>query len=167
MLDAPTLLTDAHNLDHFNSGEPVLDDWLQRRALSNLESGASRTYVICPKAKQNVIGFFSFSMGQILASEVAGSMRRNMPNKIPAVVLGRLAIDLTWQGKGVGRALLTEVMRRSLRASEEVSARLVIVHAISSDAENFYKHHGFTRLPTEAPMLAIDLLKYRTLAKQV
>jgi GNAT superfamily N-acetyltransferase len=167
MLDTPTLLTDAHNLDHFNSGEPVLDEWLRVRALSNLESGASRTYVICPKATKNVVGFFSLSMGQILASEVIGSMRRNMPNKIPAVVLGRLAIDLAWQGKGVGRALLAEVMRRSLRASEEVSARLVIVHAISPAAENFYKHHGFTRLPVEAPMLAIDLLKYKALAKQV
>jgi GNAT superfamily N-acetyltransferase len=123
--------------------------------------------VICPKATQNVIGYFSLSMGQILASEVAGSMRRNMPNKIPAVVLGRLAIDLSWQGKGAGRALLAEVMRRSLRASEEVSARLVIVHAISPAAENFYIHHGFTRLPVEAPMLAMDLLKYRGLAKQV
>ena len=167
MLDAPTLLTSAHNLDQFNSGEPVLDEWLRVRALSNLESGASRTYVICPKATENVVGFFSLSMGQILASEVIGSMRRNMPNKIPAVVLGRLAIDLSWQSKGVGRALLGEVMRRSLRASEVVSARLVIVHAISPAAENFYIHHGFTRLPVEAPMLAIDLLKYRALAKQV
>jgi GNAT superfamily N-acetyltransferase len=167
MLDAPTLLTHSHSLDPFNSGEPILDEWLKRRALSNLESGASRTYVICPNSTQTVIGFFNLSMGQILASEVAGSMRRNMPNKIPAVVLGRLAIDLAWQGKGVGRALLAEVMRRSLRASEEVSARLVIVHAISSVAENFYIHHGFTRLPMEAPMVAIDLLKYRALAKQV
>jgi GNAT superfamily N-acetyltransferase len=167
MLDAPTLLQDTHNLTSFNSGEPVLDEWLQRRALNNLESGASRTYVICPKTTQNVIGYFSLSMGQILASEAVGSMRRNMQNKIPAVVLGRLAIDLSWQGKGVGRALLAEVMRRSLRASEEVSARLVIVYAISPAAENFYIHHGFTRLPVEAPMLAMDLLKYRGLAKQV
>ncbi len=165
LLDPPALLSDIHILGSFSSGEPVLDDWLQRRALSNLESGASRTYVICPKGLQNVNGFFSLSMGQILASEVVGSMRRNMPNKIPAVVLGRLAIDVSWQGKGVGRALLSEVMRRSLRASEEVSARLVIVHAISPAAENFYKHHGFTRLPVEAPMLAIDLLKYKALSK--
>jgi GNAT superfamily N-acetyltransferase len=164
MLDAPTLLTDVHVLAQFNSGESVLDEWLRARALGNLESGASRTYVICPKATQNVIGFFSLNMGQILASEVVGSMRRNMPNKIPAVVLGRLAIDRAWQGKGVGRALLAEVMHRSLRVSEEVSARLVIVHAISPAAENLYRHHGFTRLPVEAPMLAIDLLKYKALA---
>jgi GNAT superfamily N-acetyltransferase len=167
MLDAPALLTDAHNLAQFNSGETVLDEWLRARALGNLESGASRTYVICPKGSFDVIGFFSLSMGQILATEVVGSMRRNMPSQIPAVVLGRLAIDRAWQGKGVGRALLAEVMRRSLRASEEVSARLVIVHAISPAAENFYRHHGFTRLPVEAPMLAIDLKKYNALTRLV
>jgi GNAT superfamily N-acetyltransferase len=165
LLDPPSLLNDARNLAAFNSGEIVLDEWLQRRALANLETGASRTYVICPVSTKNIIGFYSLNMGQILATDVAGSMRRNMPKHIPAVVLGRLAIDLAWQGKGAGRALLADVMLRSLRASEEVSARLVIVHAISVSAENFYKHHGFTRLPMDAPMLAIDLIKYKALAK--
>jgi GNAT superfamily N-acetyltransferase len=163
-LSAPVLISESHILTHFESGETVLDEWLQRRALKNLQSGASRTYVICSKVSLNVVGFFSLSMGQILASDVVGSMRRNMPTNIPAVVLGRLAIDITWQGKGVGRALLAEVMRRALRASDEVAARLLIVHAISPAAESFYKHHGFTRLPVEAPMLAIDLLKYKALA---
>jgi predicted N-acetyltransferase YhbS len=100
-------------------------------------------------------------MGQILAREVTGSMRRNMPKQIRAVILGRLAIDLAWQGKGLGRALLAEVMRRSVLASSEVSARLVIVHAISLAAEAFYVHHGFTRLPVESPSFAIDLVKFQ------
>ena len=100
-------------------------------------------------------------MGQILAQEVIGSMRRNMPSVIPAVVLGRLAIDLAWQGKGLGGAMLADVLRRSLRAAAEVSARLVIAHAISPAAEAFYLHHGFTRLPVDAPTLAIDLVKFQ------
>jgi len=104
-------------------------------------------------------------MGQILAREVTGSMRRNMPAFIPAVTLGRLAIDRAWQVKGLGRALLADVVRRSLRASSEVSARLVIVHAISPGAEAFYLHHGFTRLPVEAPSLALDLVKLLKIAK--
>ncbi len=86
-------------------------------------------------------------------------MRRNMPKQIPAVTLGRLAIDKVWQGKGLGRALLADVTRRALRASSEVMARLIIVHAISPAAEAFYLHHGFTRLPIESPTLALDLLK--------
>jgi GNAT superfamily N-acetyltransferase len=161
--DPPLLINEAHNLDQFNSGEPLLDEWLKRRAINNLQSRASRTYVICSKDNQDVIGFYSLSMGQILASATIGSMRRNMPNFIPAVVLGRLAIDHAWQGKGLGRALIFDAMRRALVASEEIAARLVIVHAISAAAESFYIHHGFTRLPIEAPLLAIDLVRYKEL----
>lgn len=105
-------------------------------------------------------------MGQILANEATGSMRRNMPKHIAAVVLGRLAIDCGWQGKGLGRALLADAVRRSLLASREVSARLVIVHAISPAAEAFYLHHGFTRLPVETPTLALDLVKFQKLVEE-
>jgi GNAT superfamily N-acetyltransferase len=166
LFDAPVLLTEAHDSSTFNSGEPVLDDWLRHRAWDNLLAAASRTYVICPAGSDKVVGYFALSMGQILAQEAAGSMRRNMPKHIPAILLGRLAIDRAWQGKGLGRALLADAVRRSLRASSEVSARLVIVHAISPAAEAFYLHHGFTRLPVETPTLALDLVKFQKLTKQ-
>ena len=143
----------------------MLDDWLRNRAWPNLQVAASRTYVICPAASGRIVGYFALSMGQILAQDVKGSMRRNMPRQIPAVTLGRLAIDRAWQGKGLGGALLADMMRRSLRAGAEVSARLIIVHAISPAAEAFYLHHGFTRLPGEAPTLALDLLKLQKLSK--
>nr|WP_295743023.1 GNAT family N-acetyltransferase [uncultured Acidocella sp.] len=161
LFDPPALLTEAHDGSSFNSGESTLDDWLRHRAWHNLQAGASRTYVVCPVGSRQIIGYYALSMGQILAQEVIGSMRRNMPSVIPAVVLGRLAIDLAWQGKGLGGAMLADVLRRSLRAAAEVSARLVIVHAISPAAEAFYLHHGFTRLPVDAPTLAIDLVKFQ------
>ncbi len=161
LFDPPALLTEAHDGSSFNSGESTLDDWLRHRAWHNLQAGASRTYVVCPAGSRQIIGYYALSMGQILAQEVIGSMRRNMPSVIPAVVLGRLAIDLAWQGKGLGGAMLADVLRRSLRAAAEVSARLVIVHAISPAAEAFYLHHGFTRLPVDAPTLAIDLVKFQ------
>jgi len=122
---------------------------------------ASRTYVVCPTGSNMIAGYFSLSMGQILGQDVTGAMRRNMPRQIPAVTLGRLAINRRWQGRGLGAALLADAVRRALRASSEVVARLVIVHAISPTAEAFYLHHGFTRLPVEAPTLALDLLKLR------
>ncbi len=125
-----------------------------------MQAAASRTYVVCQPGSQHIIGYFALSMGQILAQDVTGSMRRNMPNAIPAVVLGQLAIDLSWQGQGLGRAMLGDVLRRSLRASAEVSARLVIVHATSPAAEAFYHHHGFIRLPVETPTLALALVKF-------
>lgn len=158
-LAAPTLLTASHDCSGFNSGESVLDEWLRNRALSNIQAGASRTYVVFPKDSQQVAGYYALCMGQILGQHVTGSMRRNMPRHIPAVILGRLAIDQMWQGNGLGRLLLADVVQRSLRASSEVSARLIIVHAISPSAEAFYLHHGFTRLPVETPTLALDLVK--------
>jgi GNAT superfamily N-acetyltransferase len=163
-LSAPALLTVAHDLAAFDSGEIVLDDWLRQRALDNLDIGASRTYVVCAQTTQAVVGFFTLSMGQILATEVPGSMRRNMPKNIPAVILGRLAVDKTWQGKGVARALLKDVIDRCVRASTEIATRLIVVHAISAQAEEFYLHHGFVRLPVETPTFAFDLVKFKKLA---
>jgi len=162
--DAPILLDEHHDASAFNCGESVLDDWLRERAWSNLQIAASRTYVICPAGSNRIAGYFALSMGQILAQDALGSMRRNMPRHIPAVILGRLAIDRAWQGNGLGRALLAHVVTRALRASREVSARLIIVHAISPAAEAFYRHHGFTRLPVESPTLALDLVKLQKLA---
>ncbi len=160
---APVLLTEAHDLSAFNSGESVLDDWLRERAWHNLQAAASRTYVVCPRESQRVVGYYSLSMGQLLAAEATGPMRRNMPKFIPAIVLGRLAIDLDFQGQGLGTALLADVVERALRASAEVSARLVLVHAISPSAETFYLQHGFTRLPIDSPTLALDLVKFQKL----
>jgi GNAT superfamily N-acetyltransferase len=158
--DPPCLLTESHDTSSFNAGEPTLDDWLRQRAWNNMQAAASRTYVLCPPCSQQVIGYFALSMGQILAQDVTGAMRRNMPKSIPAIVLGRLAIDLAWHGQGLGRAMLSDIVRRALRASAEISARLIIVHAISPAAEAFYLHHGFTRLPVTSPTLALDLLKF-------
>ena len=155
----PALLADDHDVGAFQSGEPSLDDWLRGRALANMALGASRTFVSCQAGSRRVVGFYALSMGQILNQEAVGSVRRNMPRFIPAVVLGRLAVDETWQGKGLGAALLKDAVLRSLRAAEDVSARLVVVHAISPAAEAFYLRHGFKRLPVDAPTLALDLMK--------
>ncbi len=166
LFNPPTLLTEAHDGAAFESGERALDDWLRQRAWNNLQTAASRTYVVCPAGTLTIIGYAALSMGQILAQETVGSMRRNMPKHIPAVVLGLLAIDLAWHGRGLGRAILADVVARVVRASQEVSARLVIVHAISPAAEALYLHHGFTRLPVETPTFALDLVKFRRFGKE-
>ncbi len=162
---APIYLTDAHKTDGFQSGEEALDTWLQDRALDNMKIGASRTYVVCPTATLKIIGYYALCMGQILNEDVTGSMRRNMPRQIPTVILGRLAIDKQWQGKGLGKALLLDAVQRSVRAAKEISARLLVVHALSKEAEAFYLHHGFIRLPIDAPTYAIDLVKFASLVE--
>lgn len=157
---APVVLDESHDLAEFSSGEPTLDDWLRGRALNNLKLGATRSYGVCAEAgSRRVIGYYALAMGGILARGVLGSMRRNMPDPIPSVILGRLAIDASCQGHGLGALLLQDAVSRSLRAAGEISARLLVVHALSPTAEAFYLHHGFTRLPGEAPTLAFDLIK--------
>lgn len=159
----PVPLTAKHNTEDFCSGEEALDNWLRERALDNIAASASKTYVVCQSDSSKVIGYYAICMGQIFNQEVIGSMRRNMPRQIPAVILGRLAIDEKWQGKGLGKELLQDAVQRSVRAAQEISARLLIVHAISADAEAFYSHYGFTRLPTETPTYALDLVKFVSL----
>ena len=127
--------------------------------MRNMKAAATKTYVICPAESTVVVGYYALCMGQMLATDVTGSMRRNMPSQIPAVLLGRLAINRDWRGRGLGGYLLRDVVHRARRAAREVPARLIIVHAISPDAEAFYQHYGFTRLPIEAPTLALDLVK--------
>jgi GNAT superfamily N-acetyltransferase len=156
----PLPLTAAHVLEGFQSGEPVLDEWLVGRALDNMALGASRTFVVTKPGTAEVIGFYALAMGQVLHQDVTSSLRRNMPRHIPAVILGRLAVDRRAQGQGLGAALLQDAVNRSLRAVTEVSARVLIVHAISPAAEAFYEHHGFTRLPVPTPTFALDLVKY-------
>jgi GNAT superfamily N-acetyltransferase len=166
-LSAPAPLTAAHDLSKFNSAEPTLDAWLRQRAFKNAEILATKTYVTCPSEdSRRVVGYYAVCMGQILNREGTGSMRRNMPQHIPAVILGRLAVDAAWQGMGLGRALLEDVVSRSLRAAHEISARLLVVHAISPDDEAFYTRNGFTRLPIETPTYALDLVKLERTASQ-
>jgi predicted N-acetyltransferase YhbS len=152
-------LSAGHDPSAFESGEKVLDDWLRRRALRNADIGASRSYVICPSGEARVVGYFALSMGQILNRDAAGAMRRNMPQTIPAVVLGRLAVDITWHRRGLGALLLHDAASRAVQAGRQVAARLLLVQAISPAAEAFYRHHGFVRLPLGTPSYALDLVK--------
>jgi GNAT superfamily N-acetyltransferase len=160
-VSSPAILTATHEVDEFKSGEETLDSWLRERAMANMESAASRTYVICPAGTPQVIGYYAVCMGQVLNQEVTGAMRRNIPRQIPAVILGRLAVDHRWTGTGLGGALLRDAVERSVRASREISARLMIVHAISLEAEAFYRHHGFIHLPSiQGATYAFYLAKY-------
>jgi predicted N-acetyltransferase YhbS len=93
-----------------------LDDWLQRRATHNELEGGSRTFVVCDGRR--VVGYYSLAAGSVLSGIATGRMRRNMPNPIPVVLLGRLAVDRGWQGRGLGRDLLRDAVLRVLTAGE-------------------------------------------------
>lgn len=146
-LSRPEPLRDDHEVEGFDSGEPALDTWLQRRAKANQVSGASRSYVISRGA--TVVGYYALASGGIDLDAAPGRLRRNMPDPIPVVVLGRLAIARTEQGRGLGNALLRDALQRVLRASEQVGIALVVVHALSERAKRFYLSCGFRESPLD------------------
>jgi GNAT superfamily N-acetyltransferase len=152
---APERITPGHNVANFDCGVEVLDIWLKERALKNEESGASRTYVICSGGR--VTGYYALAAGSILNTHAPSSVRRNMPDPIPVILLGRLAIDKVWQGKGLGKALLRDAVLRTIHASEITGVRALLVHAISEDVKEFYKGLGFRESPIDPMTLAITI----------
>jgi GNAT superfamily N-acetyltransferase len=152
---APVLLTLHHDLSAFSSGEPELDEWLVRRALTNQASGASRTYVVT--LENRVIAYYALANGSILAAGAPGRVKRNMPDPIPVMILGRLAVDQTWQGKGLGMALLRDAVLRTLQAAEIAGIRAILVHALHERAASFYRHAGFIPSPMDDYILMLTL----------
>lgn len=140
-LSAPEPLAHVHNVNAFDCGVPSLNDWLKKRALANQAAGASRTYVAC--RGQTVVGYYALAAGSIGHTEATGRLKRNMPDPIPMMVLGRLAIDVTAQGQGLGAALLRDSILRVLQAADIVDIRGILVDAIDDAARAFYQKFGF------------------------
>jgi GNAT superfamily N-acetyltransferase len=140
-LDAPAPLRAEHELADFSSGVPPLDDWLRRHALYNEIEGGSRTYVTA--AGLRVAGYYSLAAGSLRKELASGRVRRNMPEPVPVVLLGRLAVDRQWQGAGLGAFLLRDAVLRMAQAARTIGVRAMLVHAISDTAKAFYEHNGF------------------------
>ena len=154
-LSPPEPLTDDRQLEGFASGEPVLDNWLIRRARANQATGASRTYVVCEGKR--VVGYYALASGAIAQVATPGRFRRNMPDPIPVVVLARLAVDRSQQGHGVGRAMFRDAAQRVAQAAGAIGIRGIVVHAISDEARRFYIALGFDPCPAEAMTLVVTL----------
>jgi GNAT superfamily N-acetyltransferase len=158
-LSPPEPLAAEHNLDEFQCGEALLDEWLRRRARANQASGASRTYVVCEVRR--VVGYYALASGAITVESAPGRFRRNMPNPIPVAVLARLAVDRTWHGRGIGRALFRDAASRVAYAADAIGIRGIVVHAISAEAKNFYIALGFDPSPSEPMTLMVTLADVR------
>jgi GNAT superfamily N-acetyltransferase len=152
---APEHLTAKHDLATFDSGVPDLDEWLRRRALDNEDSGASRTYVVC--ADGRVVGYYSLATGGVAQAATPGRVRRNMPDPVPVMILGRVAVDKAYQRLDLGRGLLRDAVVRTLQAAEIAGIRAILVHAISEDAKRFYERYGFVVSPIEPMTLMITI----------
>jgi predicted N-acetyltransferase YhbS len=140
----------------FDSGERSLDEYLRTRALSNHVQGASRCFVTCRDGR--VVGYYALASASVEHREVAGKVRRNMPDPVPVILLSRLAIDRKEQGSGLGKNLLRDAIARSVAAAEIVGVRALLVHALHDEARAFYLHFDFEPSPTD-PLHLLLLIK--------
>jgi GNAT superfamily N-acetyltransferase len=158
-LRAPEPLAVRHGVSRFSNGVHASPDrWLRERARSS-EGLSARAYVVCPTDEPDrVVGYFSISAAVEQRNALpSAKLRRGMPEQVPLLLIGRLAVDAEWRGRGVGSALLADALRRCLAASQIAGARGVVAHAIDEAAVGFYERHGFVRSPLgERVMLMSD-----------
>ena len=155
-LHAPQPLTADHQLNTFNCGETSLDEWLKRRALLNQSNGASRTFVVVDES-QLVMGYYALAAGAVHHQDATRSIRQNMPDPIPVMVLARLAVDIRTQGMQLGAGLLRDAVDRSLAVAKNTGVRALLVHALNERAKQFYLYFGFQASPVHPLTLMLRL----------
>ncbi|NRP37522.1 hypothetical protein XMA121_000107 [Marinobacterium sp. xm-a-121] len=153
---APQPLASHHTYADFCCGERILDDWLKRKALVNQASGASRTFV-ATDSDQRVWGYYAMAAGAVSHQLATGNIRRNMPDPVPVLVLGRLAVDRRAQGIKLGGSLLQDAFNRAINVAENTGVRALLVHALSESAKRFYEYYGFKESPADPLVLMLRL----------
>ncbi len=143
----PELLSADHRLEHFDCGDQPLNDWLLRRALRNQGEGSSRTWVVTDG--ERVVAYYGSSTAALARDEAPGRIRRNQPDPLPAMLLGRLAVDRNHQGQGLAAALLKHFLLKAVEVSQLTGLRLVLVHAKDQQAASFYRHFDFEASPID------------------
>ena len=146
-LAAPVPLSPRHDVTAFNSGREELDVWLKTRSLDS-EGTTARTYVAC-ESENTVVGYYCLSTGSVERGALPSKIKRRqgLPSQIPVLILGRLARDLNYQGRGLGAGLLQDALQRVLAASQIVGIRALLVHALDDEAASFWRHYGFIESP--------------------
>ena len=158
-LSLPEPISSDHLVDDFDCGELSLDHWLKKRALKNQASDASRCFVICDG--RSVIGYYSLSADGISHEAAPKAMRRNMPDPLPVLLIGRLAIDKKYHNQGLGRALLRDAMLRAVHIASDTGVFAIMVHALSEQAKRFYLSSGFVESPLQPMTLIMTLATVR------
>jgi GNAT superfamily N-acetyltransferase len=148
-LQPPVPLISTHLVTDFDCGVDSLNEWLNKRAWKNQVLGVSRTFVVCDG--EIVIGYYCLSSAAIDRIELPKSKQRNMPDPIPSGLIGRLAVDLRYQGRKIGVSLLQDALCRIITASQSIGVAYILVHALDDGAKRFYETKGFVAIP-ERPL---------------
>jgi GNAT superfamily N-acetyltransferase len=142
LISGPEPLTRAHNCNAFSCSKPSLDRWLKTRALSNQEKGF--TAVIVVHDANRVVGYYGLAPTAIVPSRLPRSIRTSQPpDPVPCLLLGQLATDENWAGKGIGTGLLKHALQRCVTAAGVVGGHALIVNAIDNEAAWFWARRGF------------------------
>jgi GNAT superfamily N-acetyltransferase len=157
MLSAPEPIDEAHDPSLFDCGKPALDSWLKTRALSNHRKGF--TAVIVVHERHRVVGYYGLAPTAVIPSMLPRAIRTGQPpDPVPCLLLGQLACDLSWAGKGVGTGLLKHALIRSVEAARLVGGRALMVNGLDREAADFWARRGF--LPSKSD----PLLLFRAMA---
>lgn len=134
----------------FECGEGSLDQWLERHATAAAGAGSARTYVTSDSRQGRVVGYHALTVASIEHEAATDRAKAGMPrHEIPAILLARLAVDVSVQGQGLGAFLLSDALRRAIAVSEEAGVRIMLVHALNQRASTFYRRFGFEESPTD------------------
>ena len=151
-------LSQSHDLAGFDCSNATLDVWLKRFAWANQRAEAAKTYV-AHRGDGRVVGYHALAAGSVLKHEAPERIAQGMANHpVGVILIGRLAVDKSEHGKGLGKALLLDALARIAQAADVVGVRAVLVHAIDDAARKFYLHHGFQSSPID-PMQLMMLMK--------
>ena len=143
-LSPPLPIESEDDVSLFDCADDSLNDWLQERALRS-EGTSARTYVV--KDGRRVVGYYCLATGAVARSGLPRKIRHGLPDPVPVMVLGRLAVDKNHQRTGIGGGLLKDALRRTLQVSEQVGVRALLGHAIDEDAHAFYASYSFVEFP--------------------
>lgn len=142
MLSAPEPLTASHDVSSFTCGKPTLDHWLRTRALSNQQKGFTAVLVVHEEGR--VVGYYGLAPTAVVPSILPRSVRTGQPpDPVPCLLLGQLATDVGWAGRGIGTGLVKHALERCVRAAGLVGGRALMVNAIDDDAAAFWRRRGF------------------------
>lgn len=157
-LHGPEPIGVHHQVASFNCGAAALDDYLAKHALTNHQAGTARTFVATADS-HIVVAYYSLAAAQVIHAEATTRLQKGAPrNPIPVVLLARLAVDKTVQGRGFGAALLKDAILRTLSAADSIGVRALLVHVKDEAAKAFYQRYEFEPLPGH-PLHLVLLLK--------
>ncbi|MBE3000793.1 GNAT family N-acetyltransferase [Nocardiopsis sp. HNM0947] len=140
-------LSREHDLDRFSCGKEELDTWLRRSALHARSNNTAATFVWCEEGRREVAAYYSFTSLTLEREELPKPMARGGMQRVPAVLLARLALDTRYQGQGLGPVLLVDSFERALTGNEVFAVRFFVMDALDEEAHTFYEKHGFRGIP--------------------